>query len=274
MSYKTLYLSLDAFVFGSVLSLGPIALAATGKTIHNFQSLQKGANPQSSLIADSAGNLYGTTYFGGTHSSGEVFALIRGSNGTFTQTTIYSFGGQISNDGANPWAGLTWDAAGNLYGTTGGGGTSTACSGGCGTVFKLSPKSGGGWTETVLFSLPGGSGGAFPEAGVTLDSSGNVYTAAQYNGQFTGYGLAFKLAPGSPSWTQTVLYTFTGGADGGSPTTTPVFDSAGNLYGTTLSNSGSYGGVVYELLPGSPTWTEKVIHTFNTYPVDGGQPEG
>jgi uncharacterized repeat protein (TIGR03803 family) len=260
-------------VLACALALGTNAYAARGKTIHNFQSLQNGANPQSTLITDSAGNLYGTTYIGGAHNLGEVYEMVRNSNGSFTQTTIYSFAGPLQNDGSYPWSALTFDSAGNLYGTTAGGGTSTACAGGCGTVYKLSPKAGGGWTEAVLFILPGGSGGAFPIAGVALDSAGNVYSAAQYNGQYSGYGMVFKLAPGSP-WTETVLYTFTGGADGGYPTTTPVFDTAGNLYGTTLSNSSSYGGVVYELSQGSSGWTEKVIHTFNIYPIDGGQPEG
>jgi uncharacterized repeat protein (TIGR03803 family) len=251
-------------------------LASTGKTLHSFESLKNGANPQASLISDSAGNLYGTTYFGGEHSYGEVFELTPTSGGKFTQTRLYSFAGTISGDGAYPAAALARDSAGNFYGTTAGGGViNNNCPQGCGTVFELAPKSGGGWTETVLFSFPGGSGGALVESGVALDASGNVYGTTTYtSGAYLGYGVAYKLTPASPSWTETVLYTFTGGPDGGYPTTTPVFDTAGNLYGTALVSSNSYGGVAYELSPGSSSWTQKVIHTFNLYPIDGGQPEG
>src|SRR6202030_2480564 len=140
------------------------SFAATGKTVHAFESVAHGANPQSNAISGSLGNLYGTTYFGGAHNLGEVFELSPGASGKYTQTILYSFAGGL--DGSFPWAGLTLDSAGNLYGTTAGGGTSTACFGGCGTVFKLSPKSGGGWTEAVLFTFTGSATGSTPLASV------------------------------------------------------------------------------------------------------------
>ncbi|HWY21908.1 MAG TPA: choice-of-anchor tandem repeat GloVer-containing protein [Candidatus Acidoferrum sp.] len=249
------------------------AFAVTGKTVHSFVSLANGANPQSGLIEDSAGNFYGTTSLGGAHGFGEVFELSPTSGGKFIQTVLYSFAG-APLDGALPYANLTLDSAGNFYGTTssGGNGTVANCGNGCGTVFKLAPKSGGGWTETVIFNFLGGGAGSQPTGGVIFDSAGNLYGAAPYTYYYGGYGLVFKLSPSSPNWTETTLYTFTGGADGAYPSTTPVFDNAGNLYGTTTNASGGYNGVVYEVSPGSSGWTQKVIHSFRGYPYEGALP--
>jgi uncharacterized repeat protein (TIGR03803 family) len=244
--------------------------AGTGKTIHTFSELSRGANPDASLIADSSGNLYGTTYSGGAYNHGEVFELSLNADGTFTQTTLYSFAG--APDGANPAANLTFDPSGNLYGTTASGGTGQAsqCPPGCGTVFKLGPKSGGGWSESVLYSFTG-SGGSEPFTGVVLDPQGNLYGAAPYTGYYNGWGMIFELSPTGPTWTETTLYTFSGGTDGGAPASTPILDSAGNLYGSVGYVSGNSTGLVYELSPGANGWTEKVLYRFSGG-NDGGEP--
>ena len=151
-------------------------------------------------------------------------------------TTLYSFTG---GDGANPSAGLMADPAGNLYGTTADGGAS-----GQGTVFQLDPSG----NPTVLYSFTGGSDGAYPEAGVIADMAGNLY-GTTYGGGAGGQGTVFQL---TPSGTLTVLYSFTGGADGGRPGADLIADAAGNLYGTTALGGANTScpegcGTVFEL---------------------------
>jgi uncharacterized repeat protein (TIGR03803 family) len=164
------------------------------------------------------------------------------------------------------------DSKGNLYGTTSGGGTGTACQ--CGTVFELSPGSNGGWTETVLHSFSSSaSGGSIPFGGLVSDSKGNLYGTTPFGGA-SFQGTVYELSPGaSGTWSESVLYSFTGGTDGGSPYSSRLsVDSAGNLYGRTNSG-GAYGfGVIFELIAGSNgTWTEKVLHNF-TGDNDGTNP--
>jgi uncharacterized repeat protein (TIGR03803 family) len=165
-----------------------------------------------------------------------------------TETVLHSFTG---SDGAFPLAGLIADSAGNLYGTTVSGGTGGCSQGaGCGVVFKVSPSG----TETVLYSFTGGSDGAFPEAGLIADRAGNLYGTTNRGGG-SGGGVVFKL---SSSGTETVLYSFTGGSDGRNPQAGLIADSAGNLYGTT-EGGGSGNGVVFKLSLGG---TETVLHSF------------
>jgi len=173
------------------------------------------------------------------------------------------------NDGASPYAvSLVFDASGNLYGTTSGGGT-----GGGGTVFRLVPSGNGGWSETVLrnFSYTQGNGGALPAAGVILDSSGNLYGTASNNGA-TGHGTVFELTPGiDGNWTEEVLTDFGDGRHGAGPFAGLTFDTAGNLYGTGAFD-GAYGyGTVFQLTHGSDgKWTLKTLHNFHGW--DGSSP--
>jgi uncharacterized repeat protein (TIGR03803 family) len=188
------------------------------------------ASPWAGLIADAAGNLYGTTE--GGDGPGEVFQLTPSG----TLNVLHNFTGR---DGAVSHGTLIFDAAGNLYGTTHNGGTS-----GYGTVFQLDPSG----TLTVLHSFTGGSNGAYPEAGVIADMAGNLY-GTTYGGGAGGQGTVFQL---TPSGTLTVLYSFTGGADGGRPGADLIADAAGNLYGTTAlggANTSCPGGcgTVFEL---------------------------
>jgi uncharacterized repeat protein (TIGR03803 family) len=162
---------------------------------------------------------------------------------------------------------LAVDAAGNLYGVTVNGGQSFTCSPYCGTAFELSPNTSGGWTETVIHSFAGGTDVHSPTAGLIFDSAGNLYGTASGGGANScRCGAVFELTPGSSGWTENILYTFTGGADGAFPSASVMLDSAGNLYGTTTSG-GNGGGTIFEL--SNTDGTLSVLHTFgrlqNTY---------
>ena len=231
-------------------------------TLHSFTG-DDGANPEAGLIADPAGNLYGTTDSGGAPMScnitigcGTVFQLdLSGS-----LTVLHRFAG---SDGSRPlnWAGLIADEAGNLYGTTSAGGDRTSCAAefieGCGTVFQLTPSG----VLTVLHSFTGGSDGGDPTAGLIADAAGNLYgttleggTTGSCNRPY-GCGTVFQL---TPSGTLTVLHSFTG-SDGASPEAGLLADAAGNLYGTTHSGGAGTScvqgcGTVFELtVPASLT---------------------
>jgi uncharacterized repeat protein (TIGR03803 family) len=249
--------------------------AAQEKILHDFVDLPHGANPQSSLTADAAGNLYGTAYGGGKHAAGAVFRLSKGSDGVWTESVLYSFFGLA--DGGNPIGSLIWDSAGSLYGTTtyGGYSNSGGCNGGCGVVFKLTPGSGGNWSQSVLYSFRGYQGdGSNPSAALVFDSGGNLYGTTQYGGP-SNSGTVFKLTPApSSGWTESVLYAFSGGADGAYPGAGLTFDKVGNLYSTTASggdlNCGGFPGcgTVFELvLQTNGTWKETVLHNFQGTPA-------
>jgi uncharacterized repeat protein (TIGR03803 family) len=236
-----------------VLGYGNVfKLNASGEeqALHVFTGGADGGVPFAGLIHDSAGNLYGTTAFGGIipgySGNGVLFKLDASSKET---TVLYSFTGGA--DGGNPIAGLIQDSAGNLYGTTSSGGVAPVPAG-YGVVFKLDPAG----ALTVLHTFTGGADGAYPGAGLTLDSDGNLYGTAEQGGigqGALGYGVVFKL---DTTGTETVLYTFTGGADGGQPRSVLLRDSAGNLYGTAgmggIANGPDYPygcGVVFKIAP-------------------------
>jgi len=246
-----------------------------------------GGLPVSSLVLDSAGNLYGTTESGGTIDAGTVFELSPNPDGTWLETVLYNFCTNLANglclDGQDPVAGLAFDQAGNLYGTTNNGG-SVYCpitSFGCGTVFELSPPGRGKtiWTETVLYSfcsdLSGNQclDGALPASQLIFDASGNLYgtTATSGTGAWAG-GTVFELSPNVGGWTHTTLYNFCVNGhgricpDGDQPQAGVTFDKAGNLYGTTMSGGtrNTQGtGEVYELSPISNGWTQTVVFAFS-----------
>jgi len=202
-----------------------------------LQSFTSGDSPWAGLIADAAGNLYGTTE--GGDGPGTVFQLTPSG----TLNVLHRFAGL---DGAVPHGTLIFDAPGNLYGTTHNGGTS-----GYGTVFQLTPSG----ALNVLHSFTGGSDGAYPEAGVITDMAGNLY-GTTYGGGAGGQGTVFQL---DPSGNLTVLHSFTGGSDGGRPAADLIADAAGNLYGTTSSGGATATcpggcGTVFELtVPASLT---------------------
>jgi uncharacterized repeat protein (TIGR03803 family) len=196
------------------------------------------AQPFAGVVRDASGDLYGTTLYTG-------FGAIYSVDPTGQEKVLYSFTGQA---GANPYGSLLLDSKGNVYGTASFGGSFSA-----GIVFKVDPTG----TETVLYSFTGGTDGGYPEAGLIRDAKGNLYGTTSSGGS-SGAGTVFKL---DPSGTETVLYSFTGGADGGSPSEGSLLrDSAGNLYGTTPQGGASDFGVVFKL---APTGKFTVLHTFS-----------
>ena len=216
--------------------------------LYAFTGGADGANPEGGVVLDPAGNLYGTTYYGGAWGWGAVFELDPAGNAT----VLYSFTG--NTDGGFPYAGLVRDSSGALYGTTEYGGYY-----GAGVVFVA-----GQGGETPLYSFRDSIDGAYPVAGVTLDASGNVYGTTPYAGAYLG--VVFKV---DPAGQESVLYDFVAGSGGVSPHAGVILDAAGNLYGTTTTGSGgAYAGVVYEV---SPSGQETVLYSF-TGGSDGGQP--
>ncbi len=195
-----------------------------------------------------------------------------------TLTVLHNFTGGA--DGASPYAGLTIDAAGNLYGTANSGGyTGGYCGSGCGTVFKLTHH-GSGWTFTPLYAFKGDSGlnndPANPGARVVFGPDGNLYGTTVTGGggrcnSFGGYGCGavFKLSPPATvckaafcPWTDTVLYS-AAHDNGEEPRGDVVFDSAGNLYSTVALGGQYEGGYVFELTPYHGGWTEQIVYAFN-----------
>lgn len=232
----------------------------TGTTVYHFTGGADGDDPTfGSLLFDHAGNMYDTTAAGGS-GNGVVYEIMPSGSG-WREQPLYAFTG--SPDGANPFAGLIFDNAGNLYGTTTAGGLN-----GNGTVFELSP-SGSGWTEQVLYSFQGGSDGSYPTGGLVFDQSGNLYGSTNKGGSGGG-GTVFKLTPAGGSWSYSLINSFTG-ASGCGPFANLNFDGAGNLYGTTLCDGANNAGNVFELTPSGGSWTYSSLHDF-TGGSDGGYP--
>jgi uncharacterized repeat protein (TIGR03803 family) len=207
--------------------------------LYSFKGGADGGAPSSPVIRDSSGNLYGLTTGVGAGSGGTVFKLDTNGN----ETVLHAFSG--GPDGSQPYGALVRDRKGNLYGTTYGGGVidPNQCNyGGCGVVFKVSSRG----KEDVLYSFTGGASGWAPLAGLALDKKENLYGTAASGGAGTYCcGVVFKL---DRKHQQTVLHTFSGAADGGSPEAGIIRDGSGNLYGTALL--GTYGsGVVFKLTP-------------------------
>lgn len=238
-------------------------LSARGRETQLYSFIGGGADgvgPRGALVLDAAGNIYGATYSGGTPNAGTLFKV----DPTGTETLVYSFTG--GTDGAYPYGGVVRDAAGNLYGTTAGGGVSTNCSGGCGTVFKVDPSG----KETVLYSFTGTPDGYNVQAGLVRDTAGNLYGTTVNGGTSTncsgGCGLVFKV---SSSGHETVLYGFTGNPDGGVPIASLVRDATGNLYGTTYYGGTNNVGTVFKVDAGGK---ESVRYSFNGG-TDGEYPQ-
>ena len=266
-------LGLESVYSNQTEAVIPSGGSGSESVVYNFAGGSDPKLPYAGLIFDKAGNLYGTTEFGGTNNQGTVFEITPTSSG-WTETVLYNFTG--STDGGQPYASLIFDSAGNLYGTTNFGGSSS-CSMGCGTVFKLTPGS-GGWTESVLYAFTGGSDGRESYARLRFDAAGNLYGTTLLGGNIgsvcsEGCGTVFKLTPGSSGWTESVLYAFQGAGDGASPYDGLALDAAGNLYGTAYTGGASADGVVFKLSPGSSGWTESVLHTFKGA-ADGEYPYG
>jgi uncharacterized repeat protein (TIGR03803 family) len=228
---------------GTVFELTPSNGKWTEKVLHSFNPNGKDALfPEASVVSDSEGNLYGTTYGGGTNGAGTVFQLTPTSKGAWTEKVLHSFNFN-GKDGIVPEAALILDAKDNLYGTTTAGGTKNE-----GTVFELI-SSNGKWTEKVLYSF-NHSGGSVLYAGLTFDAKGNLYSSTYVGGAYS-YGTVFELTPGTNGkWTEQALYSFDPNkGDGLLSTAGIVFDKKGNLYGTCYEGGASGNGTVFEITP-------------------------
>jgi uncharacterized repeat protein (TIGR03803 family) len=251
---------------GVVFELQNTSSGWVDRTLYNAD-----AEVLSKVVFGPDGSLYGTTC---TYSSGSVFKLerpataCRSSACPWMETTLYQFQG--GSDGSCPSAEVTFDAAGNMYGTTLGLVHN-------GTVYKMTP-SGSAWTEAVLHSFSGGSDGGHPGAGVIFDQNGNLYGTTENGGDGScpfqgGCGVIFQLVPSVSGWTENVLYVFQGGADGAFPIGTLISDQWGNIYGTSWG-IGDYapgltdtGGSVYMTSPSSGGWSFSALLSFAKPPT-------
>jgi uncharacterized repeat protein (TIGR03803 family) len=271
MPRKSLFFA-PTLVFATIaliaLTSGTIA-AQTETTIHQFKGFHDGGHgngyPNGGLIADSSGNLYGTTGSIGnpctSENCGSVFELSPATGGGgYTQTVLHSFT-SIGHRPYNPLAGVVMDASGNLYGTTYNGGPHDD-----GAVFELS-NSGGVWTETVLHNfgmVP--TDGTAPREGLVIDAAGNLYGTTQTGGGSSGIGTVYELSPViGGGWTYSILHTFTGTDGDGAIPGQLIIDSAGNLYATTFSGGKYQVGAFFELSPVTGGgWTFATPYSFDS----------
>ncbi len=235
------------FSAGTVFQLTP---AGTLTVLYAFTGGTDGAGPVAGVIQAADGNFYGTTSQGGAANAGTVFQLTPAG----ALTVLYAFTGG-STDGAIPYAGLIQGTDGNFYGTTVGGGTSNA-----GTVFQLTPAG----TLTVLYAFTGGADGATPYAGLIQATDGNFY-GTTVSGGTSNAGTVFQL---TPAGAVSVLYAFTGGADGGTPFAGLIQATDGSFYGTTAYGGASSAGTVFQLTPAGAV---SVLYAF-TGETDGAAP--
>jgi uncharacterized repeat protein (TIGR03803 family) len=261
---------------GTVYELSPAVGGGWTETVlYKFGSKSgDGADPYGGVVFDATGHLYGTTKVGGTHSKGTLYRLTHLSGGGWSESVLHNFGG--GKDGANPLATPVIDPAGNLYGTTYYGGTNVNCTAAgktysCGTVYELSSAG----VYGVIHDFSSVSDGYFPVAGITPDSSGNLYGQTTYGGIYGG-GLLFELSPSNGTWTEAAIHPWgrvnDGRPDGAQCYGTLVFDNSGHMWGTSLVG-GTHGdmGTVFKFTKNGPGWAESSVHGFGE-PGDGASP--
>lgn len=250
-------------ICGSVFKLAHKGSGWILTPLYDFQAGDGGQRASSPPVFGPDGTLYATNLGGGTNY-GVVFRLAPYANPcktascSWNETVIYSFPGGAN--GAGPAGALLFDSAGNIYGTTGAGGTNFCRVGGCGTVYELTPSN-GGWSESVLYAFTE-SAGVGPASGVISDPAGNLYGVAGEGGS-GGWGTVFELSPSGSGWTETTLYNFTRfGAGGYLPGNGLLLDASGNLYGGTSYGGSGGGGAAYQLMPSNGGWTFNVLYSF------------
>lgn len=249
-----------AYGYGVVFELSLMGTSWMETDLYSFTNGADGAYPRNGVIADAAGNLYGTNETAYGLEGMSVFELSP-SAGSWTERTIYTSG---SDNSVDAYAGLTMDAAGNIFGAT------------FNSVFELSPDGNGGWTPTVIHTFTGDLGDGYGLGGTpVLDKKGNLYITTTSGGAGK-CGTVFELSPATGgAWTAKLLYSFKGGAgDGNLPFGGLVLDAARNIYGTTAYGGVANSGIVYELVApvGTGRYKEKVLWSFNG--TDGESPYG
>jgi uncharacterized repeat protein (TIGR03803 family) len=277
-----------AQIGGVVFELSPSSGGQwTGTVLHSFiyPSSKDGSSPTGGLVLDEAGNLFGTATYGGNGCNasggcGIAFELSKGSDGKWTETILHNFA--AGGDGAFPVGALIPDQVGNLYGTADNGGTGAGigCNYGCGVVFELTRGSNGLWTETVLYNFQGTNDGSEPESALTFDIGGNLYGTTYDGGGLGtcrdgGCGTAFELSPSAGGhWSESVLWRFSGGSDGASPSSGLILSASGQLAGETFTGGPSKGnGGAFTLAPGAGgQWSLSLLSSFPN--TDGDFPPG
>ena len=244
---------------GTVFKLTPNGNGVWSETVlYSFQPGSDAEYPNSGLIFDKAGKLYGTGYYGGATGMGAVFALSPSISG-WTESVLLSFKG--TPDGASPFGGLSFDKQGNLYGVTGQGGEY-----GGGSVYELA-SSNGVWNESIIHSFGNATDGALPIGVVTFDDTGKIYGTTYQGGTF-GYGTVYQLVHGSAGWKESSHYSFKGGSDGANPFFgSLIFDKSHRIFGTTSGGGASGLGTVFVIGK-----TERVLHSF-VGGSDGASPD-
>lgn len=257
---------------GTVFQLTQSGGSWTPNTLYSFPSSgRNGISPYGDPVLDAAGNIYGTTFYGGRYGSGSsggvAWRLSPQTGGGYTFKVLHNFGN--GSDGQEPFAGMILDSSGNLYGTTVAGGSK-----GFGTVFELIPQADGSWKEKILHNFASGFDGQGPRAKLTFDAAGNLYGTTNTGGRY-GLGTAFQLIPQADgTWKEKFLHHFGNGSDGAYLYSNLVFDTAGSLYGATFFGGQYGGGIVFKLVPQSDgTWSEKIVHRFGNG-GDGNGPLG
>lgn len=235
-----------SYNYGTAFELLP---SGQEELLHEFTGGIDGGGPQSGLVADGSGNLYGTTYSGGASDAGTLYRIAPDG----TETVLYSFAG--GSDGLAPFDRPLIGSDGNLYGTTTNGGGQHCGMYGCGTVFKITPDG----KEKILYSFLGtesGGDGESPWDSLIQDSAGNFYGTTELGGG-SDYGTVFMV---SPKGKEKVLHQFYPPSDGGLPIGGLVADKAGNMYGTTACCGPNNGGVVFKI---APDGVFSVVHAFS-----------
>lgn len=232
---------------GQVFELTPQTGGMWRETIlhnfgHNSAGDPDGINPLGGVAVDSSGNVYGTTYAGGTLNMGTVFKLAPVGGGLWKEIIIHNFEGA---DGKYPVAGVTLDAAGHIYGIAQQGGQ-----GNSGAVYQLTPGPNGGWVRNVIHSfVRDGIDGAVATDGLTIDAAGNLY-GTTHGGGLYGDGIVFEFSPnGDGTFTSNILQTFGNDLAGSHPYAGITLDGAGNLYGTTTDGSAQGLGAAFKITP-------------------------
>jgi uncharacterized repeat protein (TIGR03803 family) len=262
-------------VVGASLVWLCLALAASApagskeQVLYSFDEGNNGAYPLAGLASDSNGNLYGTTELAGAGGGGIVFELTPEFDGTWTFTLLHSFG-VIGDDGGDPLGGLTFDNAGNLYGTASIGGDPFDA----GTAYQLSPGE-NGWNFSVIYAFPGGKEAGYPSGPLLFDGRDTFYGTA--GGGITNCrsqcGTVFQLKRNRQGqWVEKVLHRFDGGRGGGGPVGGVISDSSGNLYGTTIIGGDSHCdggcGTIFKLSRQANGWKRTTLYRF-TGKADG-----
>ena len=253
---------------GTVFKLSHLGTGWVLSTLYTFRGGSDGANPASRVVFGPDGTLYGTTTDGGGSGWGTVYNLrppatvCKATECPWTEIIIHHFTG--SDGGAPEFGDLVFDAAGNIYGTTSGGGAH-----GQGVVFELTP-SGAGWTESVLHSFAGGGDGAVPYSGVTFDAAGNLYGTTTLGGAHSE-GTVYELTSSQSGWSETTLFAFDGSDQSFTPYGGLIFDRQGNLYGTACGGPNG-GGTFFELEPSNGGWAYNLIYGFPGYSGPRGTP--